>query len=95
MPLSALSRIKHNDYIITSLYGELDIISRGVATIEATEAAASPKKYYQAQLAALYRSIISLYCLYLGLFKCPYYNVVNGLTYVCNLDFNSRSRIAR
>ena len=68
---------------------------RGVATIEATEAAASPKKYYQAQLAALHNSIISLYCLYLGLFKCPYYNVVNGLTYVCNLDFNSRSRIAR
>ena len=27
MPLSALSRIKHNDYIITSLYSELNIIS--------------------------------------------------------------------
>ena len=27
MPLSALSRIKHIDYIITSLYGELNIIT--------------------------------------------------------------------
>ena len=27
MPLSALSRIKHIDYIITSLHGELNIIT--------------------------------------------------------------------
>ena len=34
MPLSALSRIKHNDYIITSLYGELNICNQYVARVD-------------------------------------------------------------
>ena len=34
MPLSALSRIKHNNYIITSLYGELNKISTYIAGVD-------------------------------------------------------------
>ena len=70
--------------------------ARGVATIEATEAAASPKKIFLSSVSCtsqLYNK--SLLSIPIGLFKCPYYNLVNGLTYVCNLDFSSRSRIAR
>ena len=34
MPLSALSRIKHNDYIITSLYGELNNYNKYIAGVD-------------------------------------------------------------